>query len=83
MSVKLSTHVFTHAREGGSTAEDITRRIVDAFGAARVMWASDYTVLGLTYGDCVAEADQACAGLLEADRELVLGGAAAALWWPS
>jgi L-fuconolactonase len=83
VSVKLSTHVFTHAREGGSTAQEITRRIVDVFGAARVMWASDYTVSRLTYGDCVAEADQACAGLLAADRELVLGGAAAALWWPS
>ena len=83
VSVKLSTHVFTHAREGGSTAEEITRRIVDVFGAARVMWASDYTVCRLTYRDCVAEADEACAGLLEADRELVLGGAAAALWWPS
>jgi hypothetical protein len=47
------------------------------------MWASDYTMRRLTYSDCVAEADQACAGLLEADRELVLGGAAAALWWPS
>jgi L-fuconolactonase len=83
VSVKLSTHVFAHAREGGSTAEEITRHIVDAFGAARVMWASDYTMRRLTYSDCVAEADQACAGLLEADRELVLGGAAAALWWPS
>jgi L-fuconolactonase len=83
VSVKLSTHVFSHAREGGSTAEEITRRLVDVFGAARVMWASDYSVRGLAYSDCVAEADQACAGLLAADRELVLGGAAAAMWWPS
>lgn len=82
VSVKLSTHVFMLAREGGSTAEEITRRIVDVFGAARVMWASDYTVRTLPYGDCVAMANQACSGLLEADRDLVLGGAAAALWWP-
>jgi L-fuconolactonase len=82
VTVKLSTHVFAHAREGGSTAQEITRRIVDVFGAARVMWASDYTVGSLTYGECVADADQACAELTEAERDLVLGGAAAAMWWP-
>jgi hypothetical protein len=47
------------------------------------MWASDYSVLGLVYADCVAEAEQACADLLPADRDLVLGGTANAMWWPS
>ena len=83
ISVKLSTHVFTHAKQGGSTAAEITHRLVDTFGASRVMWASDYSVLGLVYADCVAEAEQACAGLPPSDRDLVLGDAANALWWPS
>jgi len=83
ISVKLSTHVFTHAKQGGSTAAEITRRLVDTFGAARVMWASDYSVLGLVYADCVAEAEQACADLAPGDRALVLGDAAHAVWWPS
>ena len=52
------------------------------FGAARVMWASDYSVLGLVYADCVAESEEACAGLSAPDRALVLGDTAAALWWP-
>jgi L-fuconolactonase len=83
VSVKLSTHVFRRAKEGGSTVEEITHRLVDTFGAARVMWASDYSVLGLEYGDCVDEADRACADLPANERDLVLGGAAAAMWWPS
>lgn len=83
ISVKLSTHVFRHAKEGGSTAAAIAHRLVDTFGASRVMWASDYSVLGLVYADCVAEAEEACADLPSADRELVLGAAAEAMWWPS
>jgi predicted TIM-barrel fold metal-dependent hydrolase len=82
ISVKLSTHVFTHAKQGGSTAAEITHRVVDTFGASRVMWASDYSVLGLVFADCVAEAEQACAGLPAGDRDLVLGDAANAMWWP-
>lgn len=82
ISVKLSTHVFTHAKQGGSTAAEITHRVVDTFGASRVMWASDYSVLGLVFADCVAEAEQACADLPPGDRDLVLGDAANAMWWP-
>jgi predicted TIM-barrel fold metal-dependent hydrolase len=81
ISVKLSAHVFRHAKEGGSTAAAVTHRLVDTFGAARVMWASDYSVLGLVYADCVAEADEACAGLSARDRDLVLGESANAMWW--
>ena len=83
ISVKLSTHVFTHAKQGGSTAAEIAQRVVATFGAPRVMWASDYSVLGLVYADCVAEAEEACAGLAPGDRDLVLGDAASAMWWPS
>jgi predicted TIM-barrel fold metal-dependent hydrolase len=83
VSVKLSSHVFAHAKAGGSTAAEITHRLVDTFGASRVMWASDYSVLGLVYADCVAEAEQACADLAPGDRDLVLGDAANAMWWPT
>jgi L-fuconolactonase len=83
INVKLSTHVFAHAKQGGSTAAEITHRLVDTFGASRVMWASDYSVLGLVYADCVAEAEQAFIDLPPADRDLILGGTANALWWRS
>jgi L-fuconolactonase len=83
ISVKLSTHVFTHAKQGGSSATEIAHRLVNTFGASRVMWASDYSVLGLVYADCVAEAQQACSDLPPGDRDLVLGDAANAMWWPS
>jgi L-fuconolactonase len=82
ISVKLSSHVFGLARAVGSTPERITQRLVGAFGGARVMWGSDYSVYDKEYSYYVHEAEAACATLSPADRALVLGDAAAALWWP-
>jgi L-fuconolactonase len=82
VSVKLSSHVFSLAREGGSTPEQITRRLVRDFGAARVMWASDYSVYDKEYSYYVHEAETVCAALMPSDRALVLGDAATAMWWP-
>jgi predicted TIM-barrel fold metal-dependent hydrolase len=82
VSVKLSSHVFGLAREGGSTPERITQRLVGAFGGARVMWASDYSVYDKEYSYYVHEAETACSALSTADRALVLGDAAVAMWWP-
>jgi len=46
------------------------------------MWASDLTVHDRSYAELIGEAEAACAELTEAQRMLVLGDAAAALWWP-
>jgi predicted TIM-barrel fold metal-dependent hydrolase len=81
-SVKLSDHVFALARDGGSTAARITERLVDRYGAARVQWASDYTIHNRVYTDCVADAQAACAALPPTDQALFLGDAAAAMWFP-
>lgn len=81
--VKLSSHVFSIAERAGSSATAIAQRLVREFGAERVMWASDYSVLGLVYADCVDQAEQACAPLAAADRDLVLGGSALRMWWPA
>ena len=80
--VKLSNHVFDIAKRAGAPVEHFTQRLVAEFGAARVMWASDYTIHGWDYGTCVKEAEAACAPLSAEDRALVLGDAAARLWWP-
>jgi hypothetical protein len=80
--VKLSTHVFTHAKQGGSTAAEITHRVVDTFGASARDVGVGLLRARLVFADCVAEAEQACADLPPGDRDLVLGDAANAMWWP-
>lgn len=63
----------------------VLRRAIDAFGAGRVLWASDYSVN--QRGESWAEllfCLRADPGLSEAERALVLGGAARAwLDWPA
>lgn len=81
--VKLSTQVWAQARRDGASPRAFTEAIVGAFGAPRVMWASDLTVHGRPYAELVAEAHEACAGLRWRERDQVLGDSAAALWWPS
>jgi len=64
----------------------ILRQAIDAFGAERIMWASDYTVARPqnqnTWAEClyyVLESDQ----LSRAEKEWILGGAARlVLGWP-
>jgi L-fuconolactonase len=82
VSVKLSTHVFELARAGGTTPRHVTDAVVGAMGAERVMWAADVSVQERPYPELVADADAACAGLDADARRLVLGEAAARLWWP-
>jgi predicted TIM-barrel fold metal-dependent hydrolase len=81
--VKLSTMVFERARADGVAPSDFTGALVAAFGAERIMWASDLTVHQRSYAELVAEADEACGGLSDPERELVLGTSAARLWWPT
>jgi L-fuconolactonase len=83
ISLKLSNHVLVMAADAGSTHRHIAEALVASFGASRVMWASDYSVVGRVYAECVEEAELAFAGLADTDRALVLGDAAAAMWWPA
>jgi len=58
------------------------RHVLDAFGPERVLFGSDWPVceLAATYADVVALADQATAGLTEAERTLVFGTNAARVY---
>jgi L-fuconolactonase len=80
--VKISNYVWHLASSAGARPHEVTSALVEAFGATRVMWASDLTVHDRPYADLIAEAEVACADLTEGQRMLVLGDAAAALWWP-
>lgn len=79
--LKLSTHVFELAHEGGVPLAQITEDLVADFGASRIMWASDLTVQSRSYAAVLGDANEACAGLASADRELIMGGTAARFWW--
>ena len=83
VSVKLSHYVWQLATEAGAAPRAVTRALVSAFGAARVMWASDLTVHDRPYADLLAFADDACLDLTDDEKRGVLGDAAAELWWPS
>lgn len=80
--LKLSTQVFGLARDAGVALPRLTEDLVGAFGAARVMWASDLTIQPRSYAEVLADAVEACAGLPSGERALVLGEAAARMWWP-
>jgi predicted TIM-barrel fold metal-dependent hydrolase len=81
ISVKLSHYVWQLATEAGADRRAVTCALVSAFGAERVMWASDLTVHDHTFAELIATAEDACADLTPAERALVLGDAAAAFWW--
>ena len=81
--VKLSNYVWHLASSAGADPRSVTTALVQAFGAARIMWASDLTVHDAPYADLIGDAEAACADLTDEQRVLVLGDAAAALWWPS
>jgi L-fuconolactonase len=83
VSVKLSNYVWQLASAAGAEPRAVTRAVVDAFGAARVMWASDLTVHDRPYAELIADAEAACVELSDAERSRVFGQAAAAMWWPS
>jgi len=80
--VKLSNYVWQLATAAGAAPRAVTRALVQAFDATRVMWASDLTVHDHSYAELVAVAEAACADLSDADKAYVLGESAAALWWP-
>ncbi|HYS66047.1 MAG TPA: amidohydrolase family protein [Paraburkholderia sp.] len=53
--------------------DDTLRRIVDAFSANRIIWASDLSRLHHPYRQCVTHLNEAVPWLSSADRERVMG----------
>ena len=81
--VKLSNYVWQLATAAGAAPHSVTRALVGAFDATRVMWASDLTVHDRPYAELIAVAEAACADLTETEKAYVLGESASALWWPT
>ena len=80
MSVKLSGLVTEAPWERWRDAgiDRYARRVVEAFGPARVMWGSDWPVctLAASYAEVLELARDAIAELSEPEGRAVLGGTA-------
>ena len=72
--------IVTEAEPGWTVAdlEPYARVVLDAFGADRVMWGSDWPVSRLRgeYGDWHGSAQKLCANRSESDRAAIFGGTA-------
>ncbi|HLM16870.1 MAG TPA: amidohydrolase family protein, partial [Acidimicrobiia bacterium] len=78
LHLKVTSHVLEGA---GAAAGAFVDRLVATFGAARLVWGSDYPQThDRTYAELVALGRDACAGLTAADQAGVLGENALRLW---
>lgn len=81
LHLKVTTHVIDAAREHDGEALPFITKLVETFGAERLMWGSDYSQThDRSYAELVALARRAFDGLPEKDRAACLGGTAARLW---
>lgn len=80
VAVKFTTIPLGKLEKAGVDAAPIVRRIVDHFGANRVMWGSDVSQSPGSYEYMSGLARNSVTLLTEAERSQVLGGTAAALY---
>lgn len=80
--VKTAINNSQAARKAGGSPLDLYRKLLDAFGAERIMWSSNFPAhpkLG-PMEDRLRAAREDFAFMSEADRTLVMGGNALRLW---
>ncbi len=81
LHLKVTTHVLDAAVEHNGEALPFVTRLVETFGAERLMWGSDFCqIQGRRYAELVALAHRAFDGLPEKERAACLGETAARLW---
>ncbi|MFO7294103.1 MAG: amidohydrolase family protein [Actinomycetes bacterium] len=84
VSVILSgSYAFSHQPWPYPDLAGVTRRVVEAFGTERVMWASDFPWIldDPGYGRMLELVDQHLPGLSPTERAAVLGGNARRIVW--
>lgn len=78
LMLKLTPHVLDAA---GEEVRSVVGRLVDGFGAERLLWGSDYCqTYDRPYGDLVRQARHAFGGLAEPARDACLSGNARRIW---
>lgn len=78
--LKLSTNNVRLARQGKATPETFFPKLVEAFGANRIAWGSNYPASTGTLARMVAEAKEALSCLPEKDREWIFARTAQTLY---
>lgn len=78
--LKLSTHNVRESRLGKATPETFFRKVVDAFGAQRIAWGSNFPASSGTLTEILAEARAALASLSASDQDWIFNRTAQVLY---
>lgn len=78
--LKLTHRAFAASAEGASTTAQFLTDLVAAYGAHRLAWGSNFPAAQGTPAGLLAQTREKLASLPEADREMILGGTAAAFY---
>jgi predicted TIM-barrel fold metal-dependent hydrolase len=78
--LKLAPRIFGDVKKGQASAETFFPRVVDAFGARRMVWGSNFPTSPGTLSELLATAQASLACLGEEDRALIFGGTAKTLY---
>jgi L-fuconolactonase len=69
--LKLSTHNVRESRQGKATPGSFFRKVIDAFGAQRIAWGSNFPASEGTLAEILAEARAALASLSREDQDWI------------
>ncbi|QIL79269.1 amidohydrolase [Diaphorobacter sp. HDW4A] len=78
--MKLTPRIFGDVKKDKASAETFFPRLVEAFGAKRLAWGSNFPTSPGTLKEILATAQDGLASLSEADREWVFGKTAQTLY---
>jgi L-fuconolactonase len=78
--LKLTTHNVRDARQGKATPQSFFDGVLEAFGASRVAWGSNYPASEGALRGLLAEAQKALAGRSAEDREWIFWRTAKSLY---
>jgi predicted TIM-barrel fold metal-dependent hydrolase len=80
LHLKLTTHNVRESGKGKATPETFFARLVEAFGARRIAWGSNFPASEGSLAGILAEAKSALATLAESDRDWIFSRTAQRLY---
>jgi L-fuconolactonase len=78
--IKLTPRIFAECRRGKATPESFFARLVEAFGASRLAWGSNYPSSEGGLAELLAVARSSLASLPQADRDWIFAKTAQTLY---
>jgi L-fuconolactonase len=77
---KLTPRIFGDVKKGQASAETFFAKVVEAFGAGRLAWGSNFPTSPGTLAEILATAQAGLASLSEEDREWIFSKTALTLY---